>query len=415
MTAIDLDSPAVTAAAPRRRRPGAAATGAVVLFLLLGDAPAPPQRPWDRPVILDDVPVGAMAVADDTVYLARPGGAVTAHTADGRQRWSSAVGDADTLLADAVGDLVLLRGVVRRPGSVDVYTVMVETATGVPRWRRDGFVRLIDRAAGLIVFTDLPSASGESSDVRSAFSYRLLELATGREVWPWGAHPEGTTLTPVSGLDRALAGLLLRDAAGHTVLQEVATGRTRPLPDLPDTSEAYGTNDGLLLRAETDLVMYDWITMQQRWRVPGPASRLVSRCGPWLCVDHAGGTAAIDPVNGSIRWQHPGMLPAETLGQALVLHADGGFIRSVKLVDPATGQTLLELAGWNGLQGPPASSQVATRSRPDGRTQIVMVNMMSLQVHLIAETVVAADSCLSSSQLLICRSSPLQLTLWRLM
>ncbi|GAA4698525.1 outer membrane protein assembly factor BamB family protein [Phytohabitans rumicis] len=414
MSVIDLD--VVSAAAPTARYrpwhrwPGVVAAVAALL-LLLGGAAVPVERPWDRPVVLDGVPLGGMAAAGDTLYLARPGGVVTAHPAGGGQRWSAPLGEADRLVADAVGDLVLLQGVVADTGPRRVFTAVVEAATGVPRWRRDGTVRLIDRAAGLVVLADDPAA------VPGPFSYRLLELATGQEVWLWGARPDGATLTPVGAADGALAGLLQRDAAGRTVLLDAATRRSRPLPDTPQATDAYGTDDGLLLRAFDDarveLVMYDWATLRPRWRVAAPLNGLLlGRCGPWLCVTDGEGTAAVDPADGQVRWQRPGAPNAP--GQPLVLHAFNPAAPAVTLVDPVTGRPVLELAGWTGVGAPAAGRQVATRWRVDGRTQIVAVELASQRVYPLAEAVVAADSCVTSERLLACRSGAGTLTMWRL-
>lgn len=408
MTVIDLDAVSAAARPARRRWPGV--VGAVAaLLLLLGGAGTPVERPWDRPVTLDGVPLDGMAVAGDVLYVARPGGVVTAHHASGGQRWSAPLGEADSLSAEAVGDLVLLQGLVADAGLRGVFTTVVETATGVPRWRRDGFVRLVDRAAGLVVLWENPTA------VSGPPSYWLLDLATGRKMWPWGARPDGATLTPVGGGDGNLAGLLQRDATGRTLLLDAATRRSRPLPDAPEATDAYATRDGLLLRAfdaDADLVMYDWATLRPRWRATAPVSGLLGRCGPWVCVADADGTAAVDPADGQIRWQHSGGPYA--IGQPLVLHAYGTAVPSMTLVDAVTGRSVLELAGWAGVGAPAAGRQVAIRWRIDGLTQIMLVELASRRVLPVAEAVVAPNSCATSARLLACHDGTETVTMWRL-
>lgn len=417
MTGIDLDVVPVAATGRRpprwRRWLAVAATAAAVL--LLGGGAAPVERPWDRPVVLDGVPAGRMVVADDTLYLARPGGVVTAHPASGGQRWSASLGAGDLVYADVVGELVVLGWLAGSAGPGGVYTAAVEAASGVPRWRRDGTVRLIDRAAGLVVLEEPTPPVADSTAAPPRASYRLLELATGREVWPWQARPADQTLV-VAGDDGGLTGLLQRDASGHTLLLDAATGQSRPLADPPRATDAYRSGDDLLLLADhetgAELVMYDWVTLRQRWRVVEPVGLLLGRCGPWLCVVGGDSTAAVDPATGQIRWQRPGA--AAVLGQPLVLLEHGGTAPRVTLVDPASGRPVLELAGWVGVGAPGAGRQVATRWSADGRNHIVVVELASRRVRPVATVVVATDSCTSSGRLLACRGGPGKLTMWRL-
>lgn len=414
---IDLDVGPVAAPTVRRRprrRRWPAAVAAAAVALLAGGAAAPQERPWDRPVVLDGVPFGAMTVADDTLYLARPDGVVTAYHAGGGQRWSVRLGEADTLLADAVDDLVLLHVVSR--GAGDVHLTVVEAATGVPRWRREGTIRLVDEAAGLVLFGESALPATDPTADQTPPSYRLLELATGREVWHWGTRPADATLVPVRGDDGGLAGLLQRDGAGRTLLLDAVTRQSRPLADPPRATDAYRSGDDLLLLVDDDtgpeLVRYDLATLRPRWRTGEPVNELLGRCGPWLCVQGGDGTAALDPATGQVRWRRAGA-PAG-LGDPLVWPEFGAPAARVTLLDPVSGRPLLELPGWTGIGWPGAGWQVASRWRAQGRNQLVAVQLSSRRVHPVADVVVGVDSCVSSGRLLACRSDTGTLTMWRL-
>ncbi|GAA4461759.1 outer membrane protein assembly factor BamB family protein [Phytohabitans houttuyneae] len=411
MTGIDLDVVPVTATGrrPPRWRRWPAVTAISVAALLLGGGAAPVRRPWDRPVTLDAVPPGGMVVVDDSLYLVRPDGVVTAYAASGEKRWSVPLGAANLYHAEAVADLVVLGGITGGADPGSGFTVAVEAATGVPRWRRSGAVRLIDRAAGLVVI-DEPSRQV----ARPRASYRLLELATGRDVWPWATRPVDETLTPVADDGGRLAGLLQRDASGRTLLLDAGTRQDRLLADAPRVADAYRSGDDLLLLTDgtgAQLVMYDWETLRPRWRVAAPVGPLSGRCGPWLCVVDEDGTAAVDPATGQVRWRHSGV-PA-VVGQPLVLHEFGGTAARLTLADPTSGRPLLELPGWTGIGAPAAGRQVASRWSDDGRNHIVAVELASRRVQPVTTVVVATDSCASSGLLLACRG-PGTLTMWRL-
>ncbi|MFC0534248.1 hypothetical protein [Phytohabitans kaempferiae] len=195
---------------------------------------------------------------------------------------------------------------------------------GVPRWRRDGTVRLIDRVAGLVVLEELTAPVADQTAGLPRASYRLVELATGREVWPWAVRPVVETLVAVAvaGDDSGLTGLLQRDRAGRTLLHDVATGQSRPLVDPPRVTDAYRSGDDLLLLADhgtgAELVRYDWVTLRPRWLVAEPVGVLLGRCGPWLCIVGGDSTAAVDPATGQVRWRPPGA--AAVPGHPLVLH-----------------------------------------------------------------------------------------------
>jgi hypothetical protein len=414
---LDLDAPAAPRPARRRRRParGPAAAVAAAVALLLGGAAPPLVRPWERSAAVTDVATSAFDLSGDGLYLARPDGSVSAHTAGGAQRWSTPFPRTTYLRAEAAGDVVVLHGERSDGGGPTGQTTVVDAGTGLTRWSRVGALWDLDPTAGAVVLGRVSGVDAVPPQWGTPPSVAVVELATGREQWRWEAPRATLRVAPVYGAGGRIAGVAHYAGDGAAELLDLATRASRRLPGTGVPRDAHRHGDTLVVLWEDGgqrvLQVYDWAGLRPRWRVADRFGAIVGACGRWLCVQTPGGVTALDPATGEARWQGPGV-PYSDAGGRLVL---GSVTPGLTVVDARDGRHLLRLTGWSAV-GPPAGGRLAVlRWKTGGRVaQLAVVELDSLRVYPVAELVTTVRSCRSTAALVACRDSRGQIVVWRL-
>lgn len=299
-------------------------------------------------------------------------------------------------------------------------SVGLEPATGQVRWSRPGLelVPGIDHALSLSGYQRSLGEHGEPI----AHELVGVDLVTGEELWeedvPAGAYAwllaEPPLVVTISQ-DRELA---LRDPATGELQGRGAVASTELLgygwpavvaeslvllqrTDCPDD----GASPGPPLRCAT-VRGYPLDTLRQNWERPAGLFSRVEPCGPVLCLHTvpgpaeappaaedasapvAGGhrTLGLDPATGEPAWElaHSGFVAP--LGDWLLVQLPGG--RELALHDLATGEPVLELAGWQwqpllagDLRGRTAGHGLALVRGEEPRVATLNLTTLELVVH----------------------------------
>ncbi|WP_148086549.1 PQQ-binding-like beta-propeller repeat protein [Micromonospora sp. HM5-17] len=329
------------------------------------------------------VPAGStFFVAGDlllvSVARAGPGGRTGTLTAyelyGGARRWSVPAEPAGRYSADLVGD-VLLIAEVSTVGRGTVTTAR-SAATGAVWWSRPGRVlRMPDSTIGLGVW-EVRSLSGAGRRLEGAVE--AVELATGAVRW---RLPLSSTavVQPVPGDPPRV--LVVHDTVAAE-LYDPATGRVVGTGQLPPADYAQHNPRviaGRLVlrhpdRAGFSVTGYDLPDLTPRWSRPGSGSgEAIRDCGGLACLDGESQVVALDPDTGAERW------------------------------------TRSRPIGWHSIVWSP---DILLRPEASGgRTLLAVARGASLEI--IGALPAGVVDCRAGLTVLVCRTAPDRLGLWR--
>ncbi|MGK5678536.1 outer membrane protein assembly factor BamB family protein [Actinoplanes sp. URMC 104] len=322
------------------------------------------------------------------------------------------------LQAEPAGDVVLLTD--------GTDTTVVDARTGATRWtsriyvtplpgRRVGVVQdnefrantVYDQASGepgTLYF----SATGEphtEPPLRS--EVRGVDLATGRVLWTVAAAGSVNVAVPPDD-----PGILLLSSDR---LQRIDGGtgqvvRTTPLPERNGTGPT-GSEliDGTLTvyygrgGAVSDEVVYAVDSLEQLWDRPVPEiTRDPANCGGVHCSGNTQALDVLDSRTGEVRWRAPADVDLFRHGEYVgELGSDSGL--PVRLVDPATGATRIDLSGWTIETAPSSRPLLLRRSAGDGASAFAVVPAGRGRIQPLGTAGGALSDCTADERHVVCR------------
>ena len=374
---------------------------AVLLVALLTlTAATPPRRPaeWTLPGGLGS----AVFVSGDVVYVVQPdrggtggGRELVAYRGD-RERWRSRLPGTGTAVSVWEQDgRVIVAG--RSVDDTDWQTVTYDAATGADVWRRPG----IAFAVGRVLLIQSATSDTTTSIMR-------VDPADGRTVWT-------APMTGVLGFDFEPTGpvrMVLSPMTGQTVVMDARTGARLVARDLyPVRSPGprrFQIAGGLLLEfrdGDGAIEAYDLDTLRPRWTVARKLVGHAESCGALLCAAGlAGGTTALDPVSGAVRWSVDRWVgvSAERGGRLLVGVPDTDLDAGLAVLDQDDGRVIADLSGWTLVpQHESGGPLLATRPLGGGRRLLAEV-ALSGDPPSVRGTYTGTD-CTTGVTLLVCR------------
>jgi outer membrane protein assembly factor BamB len=452
---IELDAP--LAPVDRRSPPahqyrgGGLAFAALLVLTLAGAVPSGSPL-WRRDGIAPIAGAGAMfQVAGDRLYVsvARRGErSVTAWAAHPfRTLWTALIpaGDADRLEVQSVPGRVLVRVTRSERGPS---TTALDARTGAVVWTVAHDVQPLpgghtglqleqvfrtgtryDEASGApgqLWFAETGDAYSRPPD-RSVL--RGLDLLDGRQRWtkqwrgsifaaPAAASPPGVVVVSAERIGNVFQAT--GPVSQRLELLDADTGelhRTRLIADRIDASVADGgsainvqVTDGLLV-----LVRSTWNgsvrtafglgELDDRWRLPYVGVGTSRFCAGVPCVETPDGLSILDPATAAVRWKVPGS--ADVVGRgghAVELNLQDTAPAPRRVVDPAAGTTLVDLAGWPTTVAGAADAPLVLAAPDDrGGTAFAVLPAGERSVRPLgrADTVVA--DCQADARVIACR------------
>ncbi|WP_412540732.1 PQQ-binding-like beta-propeller repeat protein [Longispora sp. K20-0274] len=237
---------------------------------------------------------------------------------------------------------------VQSSSKVPAVTVAFDAATGARQWDHDGIVRHV------------------LADGRALFdSGAAVEMATGRELWrtpgEYVLGPDGSPVLPLRTVRikidlsyvekefRTVSLVLAAPETGEDLVTRTVLTRRSVTDNLTEPWQLLQYPGVVLLEDPWGLTGRDPVTLAEVWRSTTRV-RLFGgvRCGRLVCLSGSGPATpgpvtALDPTTGEARWQI-------TVSGAVM--TDGSFRRpgeNALVLDPATGRTVEQLAGWRVL------------------------------------------------------------------
>ncbi|GAA2863213.1 hypothetical protein Acy02nite_52740 [Actinoplanes cyaneus] len=437
MTVIELDRDAFLDPPPASRPPISAyrRTGLALVVVLLavlgGAAPAAGIR-WRylgaiTSALSADAPV---ELAGGQVFTVDTGGTEPAVTA-----WSPRTPPAKlwtTRLPGTRGGVVPAASVtIRQAGEVTlltagVATTAVDTATGQVRWSSPIAVTVLP-GSGIGVAVDRVFRPGTEYDQESGAPGPLYFSATGEP------HTEPPLRTDVRGLDLSDGRTRWTVAPGGSVTVDQVrgdrpavlitssrkltlvggdTGRTLREVELPQFA-GRGPASGSLLgdvalisyQSPGRQVAFDARTLRRLWTrtvpelVADPAD-----CQGVLCDGEHGDLRVLDPGTGAARWRVQEDVDL-AVRAGYVLETDAASGEPVRLTDPRTGVTRVDLTGWTQDVAGAADEPLVLRRREKGGLAFAAVVPGHAEIHRLGAAAAGLGECDSDGRYLVCRSS----------
>lgn len=438
MALIELDRDAPLDPEPGRRPPPwryrhAGLLVAVVLLLGLGGAVPGAAMLWRYLGAIRSVDVaGPIQLVGGRLYTVVSAGRQRAVTAwdiaePPRRLWTVQVpmtrghdpaqGVFGMITAQRAGELVLL--------SETLGTTAVDAATGEVRWRSpvrvwalsDGAGYTIERIfrpgtvydessgdPGMLYF----SADGEPhTEPPLRTEVRGVDLATGERLWT--AAPAGSaTADPVPGQPAALLitssdRLTLRSSATGDVLAETALDRIDGA--WPTSGSVVGDVVVVGYEKAGREVVYRTRDLRRIWNRPAPPVRPDAvECRDVLCTGDENGTWVLDPATGRPAWP---VTEADRLYRraGYLLETDAATGEPVRLVDPRTGASRIDLEGWAEEVGEGTADGALLLRRPGtrGGQTFGVVLPGHPEVRLLGTADVEPGECAADERHLVCR------------
>jgi hypothetical protein len=390
-----------------------------VLVLVVSAASAAPAPPVLTEVLNVRVnPADSYAVSDTGRLLAQTFGTLTSYDlAGGRLQWT--VGTvAPTYRLRTGSGVVLLRPWAIGPG--EPRTTAVDLRTGAVRWSHEGSVITLPGSSVLLAVTGIRTLSTAGRRVQGPIE--SIDPLTGRALWRVDV-PSTAVLIGVPGPPESLPRMLLVHDDRTFVLHDLSTGAVLSRTVVPPADygpENPSVSGGLVLLRHpvgwgADISAYDPVTLAVRWRRPAAGAYQAQPCGPLACLTGPDGVIALDPANGAIRWYHPGWHDLELRGRTLIAYASpGGITDAVGVVDPYTGDVLVDLRGWRPLTSTGTGDDVfvARPAEQGARSIVAVARPGDRQLRLITDMPTGTGDCQAVPKQLICRSTSGDLILW---
>ncbi|GAA0801948.1 PQQ-binding-like beta-propeller repeat protein [Spirilliplanes yamanashiensis] len=407
---IELGTPGAgpapaAAPGPRRLSPGsraAAAVLAVAAALLLLAAAAPPDAgPVRRVATVPFDDQYAYSSDGELLYVPTAGALSAYRLADGRRRWSVALG-ASGVRWDAPAGVLLGRA----PGGAA--TVALDPATGAELWELPGTVA--GTRAGTVLLTE-----GDAGQARVA------RARTGELLWSGPVARTDTLALAGPGLLAVLA----QDGAATVRRLDGPTGEP---PVRGRVERRFGAVDplgsaetltigGRLHLVDSDaygttVAAYRLDTLERLWRVQDPAQRTLHDCGPVLCLAGGGSLDGLDPATGERRWVNDawaGVLAAT--GGLLAVQNDDRVLPHLGQVDAATGRTVADLGDGTFAWGTPDLLVRQDRADPRDTVVVRVAGGRATPAGTLDGTV--REACEGAGAYLVCPTVDDVLAVWR--
>ncbi|MCY1140232.1 PQQ-binding-like beta-propeller repeat protein [Actinoplanes sp. Pm04-4] len=330
--------------------------------------------------------------------------------------------------AQPAGDLVLF--------SYRNITAVVDARSGATRWRspanitplpggRVGLVQsqdfrpgtVYDQASGDPGMLYFSSTGEPHTEPPRRTDVRGVDLGTGRTLWTVSARG-AVSVTVAPGEDPAVLMLSsdrLRRIDGVTgaVLRDTA------LPPVDGAGPSGGSLvDGLLAVAYgkdgvvTEEVAYSADTVERRWSRPVPRTMSdPASCSGLFCTSERRTLDVLDPDTGQARWRAPDDVDLSRHGRYVIeWSSDSGL--PMRLVDPATGATRVDLGGWqNELLGRSDQPLVLRRGGEVGASTFAVVLPRHDAIQPLGGTGGPVSDCSSDERHVVCRSGD-ELRIW---
>ncbi len=389
-----------------------------VIVLLSSAASAAPPTPALSPVLhLPFGPADPYTLTAGGDLLTQTYGTLSSYDlGDGRLNWQAGSASPTYRLRTG-GDLVLMRPWSGSQG--DPGTTAISLTSGAPQWRRSGTVVTIAGSSVLLAVSGVRS-SGAGRRVQG--SVDALEPAGGTTRWRVPV-PSTAVLLGVPGPAGSGPGMLLMHDTRTAAVHDLGTGSLLARAELPPAD--YGPDNpavagGLLvLRHPTPtgrmVSAFDPVTLQPRWSRPAGYAFGVSPCGPLICLAGPDGVRALAPGDGVQRWAQPGWRSVEQRGAtAVAFGTPAGETDPVGMIDPVTGQVLVDLRGWRLVSGAGGGDHLLV-TRPVGsssRTMVAVAAPGGARPELLADLPAGTSDCQSVPDRLVCRESSGELVVW---
>jgi outer membrane protein assembly factor BamB len=405
---------------------------AAVLLLLLGGAAPDVPRLWQHvgsvPLTGEDSP---FTLAGGEIYTVTSSGGTRTATAwlltgkPGRL-WSTSF-PARTVLPDEVG---FTRVEAERAGDVVLVhdgpgTTALDARTGKVRWSVRVPVSPLD--GGNVGVTQVQQfRPGTLYDQDSGDPGALYFSSTGQP------HTEPPLRTEVHGVDLTSGATVwsvpesgsvnvLRSADDREVLilssdrleqRDASTGRIRrqlPLTPIDGTSPTGGDIIG-----DTLLVSYGPFGGQEIAYAPSSLKKLWSRavpailldppsCGDVLCDGGRSDLDVLDKNSGKPLWRAPADVDL-SLRDGYVVESDSGSGLLLRLVDPDTGRTRVDLGGWRAEAIATSGRPILLRAGQGAKTVFAVVERRRDAVQPLGEISGAVGDCAADSAHVVCRT-----------
>ncbi|MBL7253737.1 outer membrane protein assembly factor BamB family protein [Paractinoplanes lichenicola] len=237
-----------------------------------------------------------------------------------------------------------------------------------------------------------------------------VDLADGRELWTLTVA--GSVNVAVPPGDEAAALLLSSDRLRRIDGTTGAVVRSRELPRVGGIAPASGELvDGLMMvyygrrGVVSREVAYAPDTLEQRWqrRVPS-MMRDPANCTGMHCSGGRQTLDVLDPQTGEARWRAPDDVDLAKYGGYVVeVGIESGM--PVRLVDPATGATRVDLTGWRAeVVGESGQPIVLRRSLDAGASAFGVVVARRDEIQPLGVTGGPVSDCSSDARHVVCRT-----------
>ena len=349
----------------------------------------PPRELWTNRLRVtladpDDMGWGGLEAqqAGDVVLLSYRNVTSVVDAGSGRTRWTSPA----TITPLPGGRVGVVQQHEFRPGTV------YDQASGEP---------------GLLFFsaTGVPHTEPPlRTDVRG------VDLGTGRTLWTVSAR--GAVSVTVAPGDEPAVLMLSSDRLQRIDGTTGSVVRATPLLPVNGAGPSGGALvDGLMAVAYgrdgivTEEVAYSADTVERRWSRPVPATMVdPASCSGLFCSGERRKLDVLDPRTGEALWRAPDDVDlSKQDGYVIEWNSESGL--PMRLADPATGATRVDLTGWqNEVLGRPGRPMVLRRALDAGASTFGVVLARSDVIQPLGETGGPVSDCASDEQHVVCRT-----------
>ncbi|RSM70576.1 hypothetical protein DMB66_08825 [Actinoplanes sp. ATCC 53533] len=390
---------------------------AAIVLLSSGASAAPPPPALSPVLSLPFGPADPFTLTGDGDLLVQNYGMLSSYRlADGRLNWQA--GSASpTFRLRTGGNLVLMRPWSGNQG--DPGTTAVSLTSGAAQWRRSGNVVTIPGSEVLLAVSGVRS-SGSGRRVQRHVD--ALDPVGGTTRWQVPV-PSTAVLMGVPGPAGSGPRMLLMHDSRTAAVHDLDTGLLLTQAELPPADyapENPAVAGGLLvLRHPTPagrmVSAFDPVTLRHRWSRPAGYAYEVNPCGPLICLTGPDGVRALDPDGGAQLWSRPGWRSIEQRGATFVAFGTpAGEADPAGLIDPVTGQVLVDLRGWRLVSGTGGEDHLlVTRLVDSGsRTMVAVAAPGGAHPEPLADLPAGTGDCQSVPDRLVCRESTGDLVVW---